>query len=78
LTHEFVTELKQAGFSEPQAEAVTRLYRQAANATIEYVKHEHNLDNLVTNKDLDARIKGSRYFCERLFWASQPKQLAKT
>jgi len=56
-THEFVTELKQAGFSEPQAEAVTRLYRQASNATIEYVKHEHSLENLVTNKDLDARIK---------------------
>jgi len=23
-------------------------------------------------------FKGSRYFCERLFWASQPKQSAKT
>ncbi len=56
-THEFVTELKQAGLSEPQAEAITRLHQQAANATIDYVKHEHSLENLVTNKDLDARIK---------------------
>ncbi|WP_221897815.1 hypothetical protein [Bathymodiolus japonicus methanotrophic gill symbiont] len=24
------------------------------------------------------RISGSRYFCESLFWASQPKQAAKT
>ncbi len=56
-THEFVTELKQAGLSESQAEAITRLHRQAANATIDYVKHEHSLENVVTNKDLDVRIK---------------------
>jgi len=56
-THEFVTELKQAGLSESQAEAITRLHQQAANATIDYVKHEHSLENVVTNKDLDARIK---------------------
>ncbi|TXL15588.1 hypothetical protein BMR05_02805 [Methylococcaceae bacterium HT4] len=24
------------------------------------------------------KISGSRYFCESLFWASQPKQAAKT
>lgn len=56
-THEFVTELKQAGFSEPQAEVITRLHQQAANTTIDYVMHEHSLENVVTNKDLDARIK---------------------
>ncbi len=56
-THAFVTELKQAGLSEPQAEAITRLHQQAASATIDYVKHEHSLENVVTNKDLDARIK---------------------
>ena len=55
--HAFVTELKQAGLSEPQAEAITRLHQQAASATIDYVKHEHSLENVVTNKDLDARIK---------------------
>ncbi len=56
-THEFVTELTQAGLSELQAVAITRLHQQAANATIDYVKHEHSLENVVTNKDLDARIK---------------------
>lgn len=56
-TYEFITELKQAGMSESQAEVITRLHRQAANATIEYVAHEHNLDGLITSKDLDARIK---------------------
>ncbi|WP_221902054.1 hypothetical protein [Bathymodiolus platifrons methanotrophic gill symbiont] len=24
------------------------------------------------------KVSGSRYFCESLFWASQPKQAAKT
>ena len=56
-TDEFVTELKQAGLSESQAEVITRLHSLASNATIDYVKHEHSLDNLVSNKDLDARIK---------------------
>ncbi|MCX7108396.1 MAG: DUF1640 domain-containing protein [Methylococcales bacterium] len=46
--------------SESQAEAITRLHRQAANATIDYVKHKHNLENVVTNKDLDARIKETK------------------
>ncbi len=28
--------------------------------------------------DKDYSFSGSRYFCESLFWASQPKQAAKT
>lgn len=56
-THEFVTELKQAGLTEQQAEAITRLHQQATTAVVDFVKHEHNLETLVTNKDLDARIK---------------------
>ena len=56
-THDFFTQLKQAGVPEQQAEIITRLHQQAANATIEYVKHEHGLDKLVTTKELDARIK---------------------
>ncbi len=56
-THAFVTELKQAGFSESQAEVITRLHQQASNTTIDYVKHEHSLENVVSNKDLDPRIK---------------------
>ncbi|WP_420831710.1 hypothetical protein [Bathymodiolus japonicus methanotrophic gill symbiont] len=31
----------------------------------------------VSYRDLE-EITGSRYFCESLFWASQPKQAAKT
>ncbi|WP_263459191.1 diguanylate cyclase domain-containing protein [Bathymodiolus platifrons methanotrophic gill symbiont] len=29
-------------------------------------------------KETANRLSGSRYFCESLFWASQPKQAAKT
>ncbi|WP_221901667.1 hypothetical protein [Bathymodiolus platifrons methanotrophic gill symbiont] len=29
-------------------------------------------------KDIALILAGSRYFCESLFWASQPKQAAKT
>ncbi|POZ53296.1 DUF1640 domain-containing protein [Methylovulum psychrotolerans] len=56
-THEFFNELKQAGFSEQQAESITRLQRRSADATIGYLRNEHDLDKLVTAKDLDARIK---------------------
>jgi hypothetical protein len=35
--------------------------------------------NLIVKKDaLQKFLPGSRYFCESLFWASQPKQAAKT
>ena len=65
-THEFVTELKQAGLSESQAEAITRLHQQAANATIDYVKHEHSLSNVVgighRDLSLDLSLHRSQLF----------------
>jgi len=33
---------------------------------------------IVIKKNVVKRAAGSRYFCESLFWASQPKQAAKT
>ncbi|WP_174664591.1 hypothetical protein [Bathymodiolus platifrons methanotrophic gill symbiont] len=33
---------------------------------------------LDTTEGLEDAFSGSRYFCESLFWASQPKQAAKT
>ena len=56
-THEFIKELKNAGFSEEQAEAITRLQKQAVSATLEQARHDFELDNLVTNQSLDLRIK---------------------
>ncbi|TXK99406.1 hypothetical protein BMR02_07605 [Methylococcaceae bacterium HT1] len=50
-------------------------------------RHQHSKDALdlvfllteYINADNIERVSaGSRYFCESLFWASQPKQAAKT
>lgn len=39
-THEFIKELKNAGFSEEQAEAITRLQKAAVSTTLEQAKHD--------------------------------------
>ncbi|MGZ8180781.1 MAG: coiled-coil domain-containing protein, partial [Methylobacter sp.] len=51
-THEFIKELKNAGFSEQQAEAITNLQKTAISTTLEQVKHDHQLDDLATKRDL--------------------------
>ena len=56
-THEFIKELKSAGFSEEQAEIITKLQKAAVSSTLEQARHEYDLDNLVTNQSLDLRIK---------------------
>lgn len=62
--HEFYNELKSAGFNEQQAEVIANIQGKTANAAIEksqadiaQVKHEYRLEDITTNKDLDARIK---------------------
>jgi hypothetical protein len=62
--HEFYNELKSAGFNEQQAEVIANIQGKTASAAIEksqadiaQVKHEYRLDDITTNKDLDARIK---------------------
>jgi hypothetical protein len=42
------------------------------------VNRNNNNGQLPDNKGKRIRQAGSRYFCESLFWASQPKQAAKT
>ena len=56
-THEFIKELKNAGFSEEQAEVITKLQKQAVASTLEQARHDFELDNLVTNQSLDLRSK---------------------
>lgn len=63
-THEFVKELKGAGFSEQQAEAITKLQKATINTTLEQARHDYQLDDLATKRDLkelelklDAKIK---------------------
>lgn len=51
-THEFIKELKSAGFSEEQAEAITRLQKAAVSTTLEQAKHDFELDDVATKRDL--------------------------
>ena len=37
---------------------------------------DHEIEGII--EMLETMRAGSRYFCESLFWASQPKQAAKT
>jgi hypothetical protein len=56
-THEFFNELKSAGFSDQQAEVITKLQKTAAASTLEQARLDYDLDNLVTNQSLDARLR---------------------
>ncbi|MDO9169179.1 MAG: DUF1640 domain-containing protein [Methylobacter sp.] len=51
-THEFFNELKNAGFSEQQAEAITKLQKAAVASTLEQARHELDVDNIATKRDL--------------------------
>jgi len=39
-THEFIKELKNAGFSEEQAEIITKLQKAAVSSTLEQARHD--------------------------------------
>jgi hypothetical protein len=56
-TYALVTKLKEAGIPEQQAAAQVETITRAIDAALDQSRHEHDLDNLVTNKNLDARIK---------------------
>lgn len=58
-THAFFNELKGAGFSEQQAEVMTKLQKTSITTTLEQARHDYQLDNLVTNQSLDARLRES-------------------
>ena len=51
-THEFVKRLKGAGFSEEQAEVLTDLQKTTAFNTLEQARHDYELDDLATKRDL--------------------------
>lgn len=51
-THEFFNELKSAGFSDQQAETITKLQKAAIASTLEQAKLEHGLDEIATKRDL--------------------------
>lgn len=51
-THEFFKELKGVGFSEQQAEVITRLQKAAIKETLEQAKSDYHLDEIATKRDL--------------------------
>lgn len=51
-THEFVKKLKDVGFSEEQAEVITNLQKTTSSNTLEQARHDYDLDNLATKRDL--------------------------
>ena len=52
-THEFVKRLRDAGFTEPQAEVITDLQRETREAAIEQARHDYHLDELATKRDIE-------------------------
>lgn len=63
-THEFFNQLKNVGFSIEQAEVIAQMQKATSKATFEQVQQEFALDDVVTNKSLDARIKESEFKLE--------------
>lgn len=51
-THDFVRKLKGVGFSEEQAEVITDLQKTTSANTLEQAKHDYELDNIATKRDL--------------------------
>lgn len=56
-THEFFNELKSAGFSEQQAEVITKLQKTAVASTLEQSRIDYDSDNLVTNQTMNAQFR---------------------
>jgi hypothetical protein len=50
--HDFYNELKEAGFTEKQADVIAKIQGRTANATVEQVKHDLHLDELATKRDI--------------------------
>ena len=55
--HEFYSDLKEAGFTEKQADVIAKIQGKAASATIEQVKSDLHLDEIATKRDTD-RLDG--------------------
>ncbi|WP_333875091.1 DUF1640 domain-containing protein [Methylobacter sp.] len=51
-THEFFNELKSAGFSDQQAEVITRLQKAAVASTLEQTRADYELDEIASKRDL--------------------------
>jgi hypothetical protein len=52
-THDFVKKLKSVGFSEEQAELLTELQKTTSNNTLDQAKHDYDLENITSKKDIE-------------------------
>lgn len=76
-TYALVTKLKEAGIPEQQAAAQVETITKAIDVALEQSRHEHDLDNLVTIKNLDARIKETELKIE-LVKSELKREIAET
>lgn len=51
-THDFFNQLKEAGFTDQQAEAITKLQKATIEATLEQARHDYELDQIATKRDI--------------------------
>lgn len=76
-TYALVLKLKEAGVPEEQAVAQIETITKAIDTALEQSRHEHDLDNLVTNKNLDARIRETELKIE-LVKSELKREMAET
>lgn len=55
-THDIIKKFRDNGLNETLAEAQVDAIKVMVNQAVNQVQHSYELDNLVTNKDLDSRI----------------------
>ena len=56
-THDIIKKFREKGLNEELAEVQVDAIKDMVNQAVNQVQHNYELDNLVTNKDLDARIR---------------------
>jgi hypothetical protein len=76
-TLKFVRTLKNSGMPEDQAEALTNALQEAVASVIDQTRIEYELDDVVTNKTLDSRIKETELKIE-LVRSDLKRDLAET
>ena len=76
-THAFIKKLTESGLTEQQAEAITELQKETVKSTLEIARHDYDLDDLVSNKSLDSRIKETELKME-LIRSELRRDLAET
>ena len=63
-TYALISSLKDAGVPEQQAKAQIDAITQIVSVTREQIEHDHKLDDVVTNKSLDVRMRESEFKLE--------------